>query len=222
MECSRMHDLQTRFTLALFKGLSIELAKCPFLFCANQNWKHLAKKAWRHEMSAVILPKSCFSRAGKRWLRKKLKHQYITRSKIPTGPTIIKYARSKSLFKALKCSVLINTSQTWKTLSEKTWGHKCFQWLFGVHWHVKTKRIYTCKRCRSRSLNCAIISFLWVFLQKISHFPERPNPNLVITLSAVLRVPPKWIPKGINRAFYAQNPAVTPISEWITSIDVKL
>ena len=34
--------------------------------------------------------------------------------------------------------------------------------------------------------------------------------------------PPKWKPKGINRAFYAQNPTVTPISERYTNIDVKL
>ena len=30
------------------------------------------------------------------------------------------------LLKLLKCSVLINKSQTWKKLSEKTWRHKMF------------------------------------------------------------------------------------------------
>ena len=49
--------------------------------------------------------------------------------------------------------------------------------------------------------------------KKISPLSERINPNLVITLSAVLRGPPKCIPTGMNRAFYAQNPAVKSISE---------
>ena len=106
-----------------------------------------------------------------------------------------------------------------KTLSENIWRHKMSSIIF---WSSLTRQGYTCRRCCSRSHNCASVSFLWVFLQKISPFPKRMNPNLVITLSAVLRGPPKWIPKGIKRAFYAQNPAATPISEWHTYIDVKL
>ena len=50
-ECSRMHDLQTRFTRTSYKGLSIKLAKCPFLFYATQDWEHLAKKKlFMHKM----------------------------------------------------------------------------------------------------------------------------------------------------------------------------
>ena len=36
-ECSRMDDLQTRFTRVAFQALSRKLTKLPFLFYANQN-----------------------------------------------------------------------------------------------------------------------------------------------------------------------------------------
>ena len=35
---------KTCLTRTSFKGLSVELAKCPFLFYENQNWKRLAHK----------------------------------------------------------------------------------------------------------------------------------------------------------------------------------
>ena len=91
--------------------------------------------------------------------------------------------------KLWKCSVFINTNQTWKQWAKKLEGIKCFQSPLGVHWLVNAKRLDTCRRCRSRSLNCAVVSFLSVFLQKISPFPQRMNPNLVIRLSVVLRGP---------------------------------
>ena len=75
-----------------------------------------------------------------------------------------------------------------KTSSEKFESIKSFHYSLGCIDTSKQKG-YACRRCRSRSFNCAFVSFLWVFLQKISPFPERMNPNLVITLSAVLRGP---------------------------------
>ena len=59
---------KTCLTRTSFKSLSVELAKCPFLFYENQNWKRLAHKTWMHKMSAVILWNSCFTRGGERWL----------------------------------------------------------------------------------------------------------------------------------------------------------
>ena len=65
-ECSRMHNLQIRFTRTSFKGLSRKLA----IKLKKFSEKHFAciKTHWMHKMSAVILWNSCFSRAGKRWL----------------------------------------------------------------------------------------------------------------------------------------------------------
>lgn len=62
------------------------------------------------------------------------------------------------------------TIQILKHRAKKLEGMKCFQSFFGVIDTSKQKG-YTCRR------------------QKISPFPERMNPNLVITLSAVLRGP---------------------------------
>ena len=54
----------------------------------------------------------------------------ITRSKIRT----LAHNHQICLF---KCSVLINTNQTWKHWSKTYEGTKCLQSFFGVHWHVK-------------------------------------------------------------------------------------
>ena len=59
---------KTCLTRTSFKGLSVELAKCPFLFYENQNWKQFPNKTLMHKMSTVILWNSCFTRAGERWL----------------------------------------------------------------------------------------------------------------------------------------------------------
>ena len=83
---------------------------------------------------------------------------------------------------------LINKNQTWEHWAKKLEGIKCFQSSLEF---IDTSKQKGCAgwRCRSRSLNCTIVSFLWGFLRKISPFPERMNPNIFITLSAVLRGP---------------------------------
>ena len=141
LECSRKYDLQTCFTHTSFKGLSIKLAKYPFLFYENQNWKQLANETWMHKMPAVILWNSCFTRVGERWLC----INYNAKNKKQNANFGLQSSNIlvQGLFlKLWKCSVLINTNQTWEPSAKKLEGIKFFQSFFEIQWHVKTKRIH--------------------------------------------------------------------------------
>ena len=72
-------------------------------------------------------------------------------------PAIIKYARLRSLFKALKMFCFNKCKSNLRTLSEKNWRYNVF--------NHSLESTDTLKRSRSRSLNCVIVSFLRVFLQ---------------------------------------------------------
>lgn len=95
------------------------------------------------------------------------------------------------------------TIQILKHRAKKLEGMKCFQSFFGVHWHIKTKRIHL--------QTPKDLTFSRTNESELSHYAFGSSTW-----------PLKWIPKGINRALYAQNTAVTPISEWHTWINEKL
>ena len=135
--------------------------------------------------------------------------------------TIIKYTHSRSLFKALKMLCFNKYKSNLRTLRGKTWRDKMFSIILWSSLTSQNKKdIHLLIQAAAGS--CLIV-LLFHFLEsssKRSHlFQNEWILSLVITLPAVLHAPPptlKWIPKGINQAFYAQNPAVTPISQWHT------
>ena len=136
--------------------------------------------------------------------------------------TIIKYTHSRSLFKALKMLCFNKYKSNLRTLRGKTWRDKMFSIILWSSLTSQNKKdIHLLIDAAAGSCLIVLLFHSFESSSKRSHlFQNEWILNLVITLPAVLHAPPpptpKWIPKGINQAFYAQNPAVTPISQWHT------